>query len=61
MKLTPEQTTYLRWCVKEIKEMNTVLSDTCWTCNAPCSEFSEYQDDGRVFCSLDCLNEESEE
>ncbi len=31
--------------------------NTCWNCDEPCSLFSEYQDDGRTFCSLDCLNE----
>jgi hypothetical protein len=28
----------------------------CWNCNEPCSQFSEYQDDGRTFCSLECIN-----
>lgn len=31
--------------------------NTCWNCNEFCSLYSEYQDDGRTFCSLDCLNE----
>jgi hypothetical protein len=32
-------------------------ANTCWNCDEPCSLYSEYQDDGRTFCSLDCLNE----
>jgi len=31
--------------------------DTCYNCDEACSATSEYQDDARVFCSLDCLNE----
>jgi hypothetical protein len=41
--------------------METILNDTCWQCDEPCSLYSEYQDDGRVFCSLDCLNELKEQ
>jgi len=32
-------------------------TNKCWNCNEHCSLYSEYQDDGRTFCSLDCLNE----
>ncbi len=35
--------------------------NTCWNCDEPCSLYSEYQDDGRTFCSLDCWNEATDE
>lgn len=41
--------------------MSDQLLNTCWQCNEPCSLYSEYQDDGRTFCSLDCMNEAEKE
>lgn len=34
--------------------------NTCYSCDEPCSLHGEYTDDGRTFCSLDCLNEATE-
>ena len=36
--------------------MNNTTENKCYNCNDDCSLYSEYQDDGRTFCSLDCLN-----
>ncbi len=45
--------------LSELEEVATLAEEgnRCWNCDEPCSVFSEYQDDARTFCSLDCLNE----
>lgn len=52
---------------QSIKDLEKALTEveereknnTCWNCDTNCSLYSEYQDDGRTFCSQDCLDEVS--